>query len=301
MGAALDVAIGLVFLYALLALLVTTIQEFAASLLDLRAKKLYHAIEGMLKDGVSSSPLVDKLYTHPLIRNLANEELTLVKGKLPLFGGGLPSYIPSKTFALALLDVLSGDPASQVTGADQGLARAEKLVAQISQPTLKKTFQLLLNDARRLEGNVDKQAAAFSQAIETWFNDRMGRVGGWYKRQAQVISIVLGISVSVACNASTFKVVDRLWTDSNLRALVVASAQKFHDTSHGDLMTSHLPIGWHGYTAEGWDLLLIPLGWVVTGFAVSLGSGFWFDLLSQALNLRGTGARVSPATGKVED
>jgi hypothetical protein len=33
---------------------------------------------------------------------------------------------------------------------------------------------------------------------------------------------------------------------------------------------------------------------------VSLGAGFWFDVLNKALNIRGGGAKVSSVTGAVE-
>ena len=56
MSTALDVAIGLVLLYLLLALLVTTVQELLASIFSWRAKNLYAAIEDMLANG-KSSPL----------------------------------------------------------------------------------------------------------------------------------------------------------------------------------------------------------------------------------------------------
>jgi hypothetical protein len=83
--------------------------------------------------------------------------------------------------------------------------------------------------------------------------------------------------------------------------VVVSSAQSYREASAGSLVGSHLPIGWHGYTASGADLLLIPLGWIVTGLAVSLGSGFWFGLLGKALQLRGTGPKVSAKSGEVEE
>jgi hypothetical protein len=69
----LDLVIGIVLLYSLLALLVTTLQELVASVLSTRAKQLYQALADVLKgtapDG--AKPLIDAFYEHPLIRNLA--------------------------------------------------------------------------------------------------------------------------------------------------------------------------------------------------------------------------------------
>lgn len=300
MSLALDVGIGLIFLYLLLALLVTTLQELIATMFRLRAKQLFDAIQGMFRDD-GAAKLVQKLYAHPLIKNLSEAGARVgLEARQSLLGTGLPSYIPSKTFAIALLDVLKGEKPSAVTGADDALANLRALIASIDSPTVKQTLGLLLEDAERIEQDVNKRAKVFSDHVEGWFNDRMARASGWYKRKAQAISFALALAVSVVCNASTFKVADRLWHDSSLRAAVAASAQAFKDTNAGGLVESNLPIGWHGYTAAGDDLLLIPLGWLTTALAVSLGSGFWFNLLGQALRIRGTGTRVSSADGKVQ-
>ena len=48
------------------------------------------------------------------------------------------------------------------------------------------------------------------------------------------------------------------------------------------------------------DWVLAFAGWLITALAVSLGAGFWFDVLGKALQLRGTGAKVSTTTGTVE-
>src|SRR4051812_46571371 len=107
----LDVAIGITFLYLLLALIVTTVQELVASTLRLRAQNLYRALEGMLKSdehahGSDKTPAADgnrlltEVYAHPLIKNLRGKRLFSASEL------ALPSYIPSQTFALTLLDVL---------------------------------------------------------------------------------------------------------------------------------------------------------------------------------------------------
>src|SRR5882724_9514048 len=242
MSTAIDVAIGLVFLYLLLALLVTTLQELLASIFSWRAKNLYAAIEDMLANG-KSSPLVQTLYEHPFIQNLVQKGL-----------GRLPSYIPSKTFSIALLDVLQEKTnVSTAIGADKALAGAKQLVSDLPDGSLKKTLSLLIADAERYEQDVDKRAIKFSEGIEAWFNDRMARAGGWYKRQAQCWSLGLALAVSGFCNASSIKVAWQLWADASLRAAVVSSAQAYRDGAAQTLMTSHLPIGWSGGWDKGWE------------------------------------------------
>jgi hypothetical protein len=295
MSTALDVSIGLAFMYALLALWVTTAQEMLATAFSWRAKDLYAAIQDMLAQG-ESSPLVKKLYDHPLIRNLVQKGF-----------GKLPSYIPSKTFAIAFLDVLQGETSvSTAIGADKALAGAKDLVGKLDEKlhaNLKKTLTLLIADAERYEQDVDKRAIKLSEGIEAWFNDRMARAAGWYKRKAQCWSIGLAILVSGLSNASSINVAWRLWTDGSMRAAVVSSAQQYHDGAAADLLHSHIPIGWSGgfWAAMGGDwchALLTILGWLATAFAVSLGSGFWFDALGRLIQLRGAGPKISTVNGK---
>lgn len=307
MTTALDVAIGLVFMYLLLALLVSTLQELLASVLSLRAKQLYAAIEGMLVDGsgavqrAEQSSLVQALYKNPLVANLAQRDFKVASTKLLSLGDGLPSYIPSKTFALALVEILKGTPASKATGAATAVATARELLDRIEVEKLRNTLEIFVNEIERVEQNGDKQLQALSSRIEEWFNDRMARVSGWYKRKSQAIALVLALAVSAACNASTINVAQALWTNASLRAAVVASAQAYDPSTTTNLTSSMLPIGWQAGWPCGCSLFYTTLGWLMTAVAVSLGAGFWFDALSKLLNLRGSGTRVSSTTGKAEE
>ena len=308
MSAALDVGIGLVLLYLLLALMVTTLQELVSTALGKRAKHLFDAIAGMLEtaEGGGKS-LAQQVYAHPLVRNLVNEKLELVGGQPPLSGKGLPSYIPSKTFALALIDVLrQSQKLTAVTGADRVLASASEVVTKLPSGQLKDTLSLLLSDTERFGDDIDKRAAVVSDRIEGWFNDRMARASGWYKRKAQVFSLAMAFGVTALFNADSVYVTYRLWHDVALRDAVVAAAQAFDKTTPGSglIITSGLPIGWHGRAWDAFhciDYAYVGVGWLITTLAVSLGAGFWFDVLSKALQIRGSGLKVSAATGVVGD
>jgi hypothetical protein len=81
MSVALRAAISVVFLYLLLALIATTLQELVTPLLRLRARHLYEAIAGMFEgtddimDAKNPKQPLRQLFEHPLIRNLTNEKL----------------------------------------------------------------------------------------------------------------------------------------------------------------------------------------------------------------------------------
>ena len=109
-----DVAIGLSLVFLLLSLLVSSVCEMLAGLFRWRAQYLWSGIEILLQSPEART----HLYNHPLIKGLA--PLAAMKGtNTPLAGrigelreriglrfGDGPSYIPSRTFALALIDVI---------------------------------------------------------------------------------------------------------------------------------------------------------------------------------------------------
>jgi hypothetical protein len=128
----LDVVIGLMFVYLLLALLATALNEYISAVVNLRGKELARGLGRLLDDldeknalqkafdGISqkatttADDLTEQFYNHPLIRPLATRRGWMFRSfnKEPR----LPSYIPARTFAQALLDVLG------VTDKDASLA-----------------------------------------------------------------------------------------------------------------------------------------------------------------------------------
>jgi len=122
-----DVTIGLVFIYLILSLLASEIQELITTLLQWRTKHLKHSIELLLAGGSemeesdfnNAKKLVQKLYNDPLIntlnqqakrkveqlgKNAKNADEEAKKAFVEKQSG--PSYLPSETFAMTLLDTL---------------------------------------------------------------------------------------------------------------------------------------------------------------------------------------------------
>ena len=207
---ALDVAIGLSFIFLLLSLLASAIQEFIAGIFGLRARTLERGLRNMLQGGDGSvlpggaapgpaGTLVDAVYLHPLIRPLYKAGFGLGARR---DGRRLPSYIAPRSFALALLDTLAPDVVG--TNADgtpkpshDVLHETRTAIAGASlPPEVERRILALLDDAR---GDID----AFRHNLEAWFDDTMARVSGWYKRKTQIILLVIGVVVAIAINANT--------------------------------------------------------------------------------------------------
>jgi len=65
---------------------------------------------------------------------------------------------------------------------------------------------------------------AFSGKMEQWFNDTMDRVSGWYKRQVQVILIIIGVVLAFMFNVDVIDITTKLSKDDKLRDKLVTSA-----------------------------------------------------------------------------
>lgn len=127
-----DIAIGLVFIYLLLSLLASEIQELIATILQWRAKHLKDSITNLFAGDAHSDHSVEKahqlakqVYQHPLIRGINQESrgflpnlfrgITWLFSRLYRLAAGkkegefgdrrtAPSYIPREAFATALLE-----------------------------------------------------------------------------------------------------------------------------------------------------------------------------------------------------
>jgi hypothetical protein len=95
------------------------------------------------------------------------------------------------------------------------------IIGQIPNPNVRTTLSALFEESGRDLGKL-------KETVETWFNDAMDRVSGWYKRQTQAANLLLGIAFTLALNLDTVLIVKVLSnTNSGLRESLVAQAQKF--------------------------------------------------------------------------
>jgi hypothetical protein len=69
-------------------------------------------------------------------------------------------------------------------------------------------------------GDVDQ----FRRNVESWYDDHMERVSGWYKRYTRWITAFVGLVVVVGLNVQIFAFADSLYTSQALSHDVVAKA-----------------------------------------------------------------------------
>jgi hypothetical protein len=308
---ALDLALGLAFIFFLVASLAATIQELIASFLGLRARTLEQGLRSLLEDPKEGWKYVDRFYDHPLIASLyrtpsvfdkPKAEGTDEKGRnerkgkrgpikraaafvVPTRG---PSYISPRSFALIVL----GDHA--------GGALPEAVQQRIAP---------LVADAAGA-------AETLRTNLEAFYDDTMARVSGWYKRKTQIMLIVIGALLVPAVNVNTLTMAERMWKDETVRSAVVAQAQAVASatpdpaqpkapatqrlTDAADdvdkVVKVGIPMGWRGEAVPrgAGEIVTAIGGWVLTILAISLGAPFWFDTLGRLARLRSSGKPETP-------
>src|ERR1700710_1722282 len=195
----LDVAIGMVLIYSLLSLICATINEGISSFFSLRAATLEKGLDNLL-----GSDLAKKVYDHHLVQGLVQRDIVLR-------GTRKPSYIPTRTFVLTLLDALNGSfPATT--------DEVRQAVQKIPDANIQRALLALVDEAK---GDLEKGKMHFGVG----FDPSMDRVSGWYRRKVQAIILILGILVAFGLGVDTVATVKLLWGDSALRAALVAAAQ----------------------------------------------------------------------------
>ena len=209
----LDVAIGLIFVYLVLSLLCSAISEALEHYLRYRAHYLRLGIEKLLLAG--SSTLAETLYAHPLIKSLYMESVFEGKGR-----SGGPTYIPSRQFVQAFLDVVTNPQAASAgTTAVADLRTAIDANQTLPAPVAR-ALRTLINDAG---DDIEK----VKTNVQQWFDGSMDSVSGWYKRRAQLVLFIIGSIVAVVVNVDTLSIIDTLSNDSAIRTAVVNAADAY--------------------------------------------------------------------------
>ena len=310
---ALDVALGLVFVFFILALVCSGINEAIASALRWRAQFLERGLWELLQDPTRGAEGLEKLKEHPLIKPmLFPKNKDVAAASPPLREDGrpktsrktdFPSYLPSRTVVTALLG-LNQQAVSVARDADikEELRKLDASIKQIPSEPVQQALTALLHSAQG-------DAVAFRRSAEQWYDDQMERVSGWYRRRIQRVLYVLAAVVALTLNADSLQIAERLWVEPSVRDSLVNQAQNVEGAAGEADPTAQLealpvPLGWHlettrddpqGFPVYGdpnmiWDLLAKLLGLSVTAVAITFGAPFWFDTLSKVARLRNSGA-----------
>lgn len=299
----LDVAVGLVIVYLLLSLISASVREWAAGILRTRSSTLHQGLNELLAD----PKLVEDLYNHPLINCLYRGKNYADAKK----NRQLPSYIPSKSFSAALLDMIvrGRDVQSPLqSGSESRTVTIDSVRAQITRIQNPRVQRAVLSAVDAAGGDL----GAAQANIEHWFDSTMDRVSGWYKQRSQIWVFAIGFVLVVIADADTLNIARRLYSDPAARQTALALAGEMNaakDTvGAGVAKRAAVRLDSLGLPLVGWQQVKVSpsastgeaveayakharnafIGWLITAFAVSLGAPFWFDTLGRVMVIRNT-------------
>ena len=222
-NAILDVVLGLILIYAVLALLVTTVQEHLdGNILRGRVATLHDLVHEAVGQDVG---LKEKVLTNPLIYALYRG--TSAKAK-SLHNSG-PTAIPPDLFARALLIELNGGkpPSEEFAGPSAFLSAK----APVTDPP--RIWKVLSGLQSGREGNWP----TFETAIAEWFTSIGDRSEGWFKRRAQRWSFVIALVLAGLLNVDSLHIAKTLSQDSEIREALADIAERANAQRNEDAGT----------------------------------------------------------------
>ncbi len=169
-----DIALGLVFIYLTLSLIASEIQELISTVLQWRAKHLKQSIELLMAGGSQTGSqeiekaveLVKELYGDPIINTLNQQakdgiekgfrDVTkTINSKVSKEKQSAPSYIPSETFAITLLETL----------------KIPQLIEYVKNPTTQTNLHMILASYKELKTGINDKNSESYQKIQSIYGE----------------------------------------------------------------------------------------------------------------------------------
>ncbi len=248
----LEIVIGLIFIFLLISLLATTIQELLASLVSLRGKMLLKAILKLLEvenlaetdDDVTRKKIIEE-YKNKII----NSKVYKKYGSKFLWVNQLPSYLSAEQVTGLIQDLLINEADSPVSGetTERGLdapvsppSTAAKLMDGMHQNDLKKHLNVICDypqndpsvgtrslDYTSTPEEEEKKKEKAKAAFKVHYDEIMDRATDWYKRSVHISLIAIGLTTAIAFDADTFKIFNSLTANPDDRQELMQLAESF--------------------------------------------------------------------------
>jgi hypothetical protein len=278
----LDVAIGLVLVFFLLALASSSVVEAITGIFKIRARYLEQGIKALVSD---PSIIYDTSVFGALSAGSAAGPRTNNARK--------PSYVSARAFADAVVESIT---------TIKSTAHTAEQVAERLPANLRARLDAITNE-------VGTDVLAIKAKLEEWFDDSMDRVSGAFKRWSQVALVVIALTLTIATNSSATRVAATLWNQPAVREAVTQAARNVSSDQDAatpkdikgtaatvnSLQSLGLPVGWKNWNSEAGTVGTI-FGWLITALLVMLGAPFWYGLLTKLVSLRSSGPPPAKAT-----
>jgi hypothetical protein len=280
---ALEVVIGLIFIYYVLGSIVSLVTQWINEFLETRGKALERYLVKIVGD-----KKIEDLIKLPQLQALRPIRY---KNFLSVFGSVTEpkkiEKIPVSTLVDAYFDLVG-----LTSKENLNLIQLAELVDKLPDSEGKQAFILWIQQGVTNIDDLRKRTTAY-------FTGLMDQASSTFRANARSFVIILSIGVTVLFGTDSLQLARTLWTNAELRALTVAKAemvvqQEGTDATIDDLIKElgdmTIKIGWWqterpaaGSDVTTWIsfILLKVLGLGITAAAVSQGSSFWYDLLKK--------------------
>ena len=211
--------------------------------------------------------------------------------------------------------------ASLVSLADKAASSLATKAGNTLMETAKTVSEEPITNLKIYLADLDGDVKALSKEVEDWFDHGMERAAGVYRRNSKAVALLVGLAIAIGLNADSLHMLDRLARDPVVRSAVSEAAEQIAVTTAETATTeqlqervdsllesdsfigeSRIPLGYSDLVTtqqdaaqDQWFMPLIPrrvVGWLITGFAVSMGSNFWFSLLKRVVSVKASGKEV---------
>ncbi len=280
---ALEVVIGLIFIYYVLGSIVSLVTQWINEFLETRGKALERYLVKIVGD-----KKIEDLIKLPQLQALRPIRY---KNFLSVFGSVTEpkkiEKIPVSTLVDAYFDLVG-----LTSKENLNLIQLAELVDKLPDSEGKQAFILWIQQGVTNIDDLRKRTTAY-------FTGLMEQASSTFRANARSFVIILSIGVTVLFGTDSLQLARTLWNNAELRALTVAKAemvvqQEGTDATIDDLIKElgdmTIKIGWWqterpaaGSDVTTWIyfILLKVLGLGITAAAVSQGSSFWYDLLKK--------------------
>jgi hypothetical protein len=274
----LDVFIGLVTIYIVLALTVSALTEIISRLVGLRSIGLKSGIRSILQ-GPDARGLADetkRFWNSGIIKSATD-------------GDPYPNSLDPQTFATATL-------ATTGLNLSGNASQSAQMIANAPIDSHLKNVLTALADRSMARGTT------LHAELAQHFDATMEKISRWYRHWTQAIALALAVVFSIYINANTLDLLHQLTAhpEARLELAKIQSSLSADPADHARAMTNlrDLDAIVTGDALGGKTLrpefvrdpFRSMVGLLITILAVSLGAPFWFDVLG----------RISPKASGVD-
>ena len=268
---ALNIVIGLIFIYLLFSLFVSIIIEMISRLFNARGNRLYETIETLVgEDGVKA------VYNHPRVKTLIQSGSAISgasRSKDELKNKRLPDHIPEELFGEIIAKVPNKKLQGMMKELDEDYKNSKKEMVKLYETAVQKTRQAY-------KQNMQFWVLMIGILVTLSFNvDSIKIFKELANNPAQATQLANQAVNYIAANDSL-----QIYSEPELKAL----KDKLKNIQQAQInsLDSSLGLGWNSWKLwEDFKWHSIP-GWLITILALSLGAPFWFDLLKKVVNIK---------------